>query len=159
MARKKLIIICGISSIVLMGAGGTLAAFKFMSHKNMGTSPVSASAVPPKLIFFNDVLDITVSISPDQNTPPTSFVQIGLQFSTYNAAAIVSYVQLQPIVKAEIISTLMTQTTTELSDIHARALLIKSCLDISNAVLEKNANFKSAPAFSAAYITNLVVQE
>ncbi|OYV34110.1 MAG: hypothetical protein B7Z81_10475 [Acidocella sp. 20-61-6] len=158
MARKKLIIvISGICMVILVGVGGTFGALKFLSHKK--TSTTSVTVVPPRPLYFTDVLDVTVSIPPDPNTPPTSFVQVGLQFSTYDPAVIVSYVQLQPIIKAEIISILMTQTSSGLSDIHARATLIKACLDISNSVLLKNANFKSSQPFGAAYITNLVVQE
>ncbi|MDR3520784.1 MAG: flagellar basal body-associated FliL family protein [Acidocella sp.] len=160
MASKKLYIVISIVVIVATGGiGGTFAAFKFISYKNAGSTVASAVIVPPKPIFFTDVMDVTVSIPPEQNAPPTSFVQVGLQFSTSDPEAIVSYGELQPIIKAAIISILMTQTTNALADPKARAVLIKSCLDISNNVLEKNSNFKAIPPFSAAYITNLVVQE
>jgi flagellar basal body-associated protein FliL len=160
MASKKIYIVISIVVIVAtIGTGGTFAVLKFIPHKKAGGTVASAVIVPTKPIFFTDVMDVTVSIPPEQNASPTSFVQVGLQFSTYDPAAIVSYGELQPIIKAAIISILMTQTTSGLADSKARAALIKSCLDISNDVLEKNANLKAIPPFSAAYITNLVVQE
>jgi flagellar basal body-associated protein FliL len=100
-----------------------------------------------------------VSIPPDQGSPPTSFVQVGVQFSTYDQTAVASFAALQPIIKADIIGLMMSETGNGLADSKTRDSIAQSCLSISNKVLAANGNFKTTPAFSAAYITNLVVQE
>lgn len=154
---KKILVIAGVAVIGLGAvAGGTFAALEFWPRHKAASIPVP---VPPKPIYFTDVASVTVSIPPDQGAPPTSYVQMSVQFSTYDQLAVVSFTTLLPIIKAQMIGVLMSQTGNGLADPKTRDAITKSCLSISNKVLSQNANFKTTPAFSAAYITNLVVQE
>lgn len=156
--KGKILVIAGVAVLGLgAAAGGTVAALQFWPHKNTVQAPPPPP--PPKPLYFTDVASVTVSIPPDTGSPPTSFVQVGVQFSTYDQTAVASFMALQPIIKADIIGVLMGQTGNSLADPKTRDAITQSCLNISNKVLAQNANFKTTPAFSAAYITNLVVQE
>jgi flagellar basal body-associated protein FliL len=125
-------------------------------------APAQAAALPlppPKQIYFADLSDITVSIPPDSGEPATSYVEFGIQFSTYDQNALTTFDEMQPIIKSDIINLLMNETSRGLQDPQTRADLLKSCLDISNTVMAHSANYPPPPPFSAAYITDLVVQD
>jgi flagellar basal body-associated protein FliL len=157
--KGKILLIAGVAVVGLgAAAGGTFAVLEFWPHKDTGQAKAAAPP-PPKPLYFTDVANVTVSIPPDTGSPPTSFVQVGVQFSTYDQTAVASFTALQPIIKADIIGVLMGQTGNAMADPKTREAIAQSCLDISNKVLAQNANFKTTPAFTAAYITNLVVQE
>jgi flagellar basal body-associated protein FliL len=140
-----------------VGAGGMFGFLHFKPHK---AGVVTAMAVPatPKPVYFADLSDVTVSIPPDTGQPATSYLEFGIQFSTTDQSALTTFDELQPIIKSDIINLLMNETSHGLQDPQTRADLIKSCLDISNTVLARNANY-TPPPFGAAYITNLVVQD
>ena len=70
-----------------------------------------------------------------------------------------SFNTLQPIIKSQIISLLMSETSSALQNPTTRAQLIQSSLDAANSVLAKNAGKPDDKPFDAAYITNLVVQD
>lgn len=153
----KILVIAGVAVIgVGAAAGGTFAALEFWPHHKVAAVPVAA---PPKPLYFTDVASVTVSIPPDQGAPPTSYVQMSVQFSTYDQTAVTSFTALLPIIKSQIIGLLMSETGNGLADPKTRDAIVQSCLGISNKVLAQNGNFKTVAPFSAAYITNLVVQE
>jgi len=141
-----------------LGAGGVIGAQMFLPHSSSGPAKPPPPP-PPKPTLFADVSDITVSIPPDTGQPATSYLQFAVQFATTDPNAIIVFSQLQPIIKADIISLLMNETSHGLQDPTTRADLMKSCLDITNEVMSQKANYTPAPPFTAAYITNLVVQD
>lgn len=154
--NKKLLILAGAAVIVIGGgAGGALWKLGIFPH-HAAAKPLVA---PPKPILFASLSDVVVSVPDDAGDPPSSFVQFGVQFSTYDEKALTSFAAVQPIIKSDIISLLMTETGKSLEDPATRATLAKDCLDISNNVLARNANYTPAKPFNAAYITNLVVQD
>ncbi|OYV33095.1 MAG: hypothetical protein B7Z81_11870, partial [Acidocella sp. 20-61-6] len=152
-------------SAMALGAGGTVAAIHLLPHAaaKIGAGTTAAvhkpAPVKPKPIFFSDLPGIVVSIPPQANTPSTSYVEIDMQFATYDQKALADFTTLQPIIKAEIISLLMGQTSDGLQDAAVRAKIIASCLQIANSVLKKNGMASGTAPFTAAYITNLVIQD
>jgi flagellar basal body-associated protein FliL len=143
-----------------IGVGATLGVVHFTGHpaSAQAASAAAPAAAPPKPMFFANLSDVTVSIPPDTGEPATSYVEFGVQFATTDQTALTTFDELQPIIKSDIINLLMNETSRGLQDPQTRADLVKSCLDISNTVLARNANVSPAP-FSNAYITNLVVQD
>jgi len=145
---------------VAAGIGGTLGVLRILPHGSPG-APASANkiaAAASRQIYFADLSDITVSIPPQAGAPATSYVEFGIQFSTYDPNAVTRFTTLDPIIKAEIIDLLMSKTSTALQDQNVRSDLIQNCLNISNDVLVKNGAVNAPPPFNAAYITNLVIQ-
>jgi len=141
-----------------VGAGGMFGFLHFKPHPAGVTAAAVTVPAAPKTVYFADLSDVTVSIPPDTGEPATSYLEFGIQFSTTDQNALTAFDELQPIIKSDIINLLMNETSHSLQDPQTRADLIKSCLDISNNVLARNANYTPAP-FGAAYITNLVVQD
>jgi flagellar basal body-associated protein FliL len=146
-----------------LGVGGTLGAIHLLTPPATAAAAGAAAPRPApvkaKPIFFSDLPGIVVSIPPQPNTPSTSYVDIDMQFATYDAKALTDFNTLQPIIKAEIISLLMSQTSGALQDQSVRAKVIASCLQIANSVLKLNGMANGGPPFTAAYITNLVIQD
>lgn len=158
MGKKLLIVAAGI--ILLAGAaGGTLFALGILPpHAKHDKHAKAHTPPPPKPLLFASLSDIVVSIPPDSGQPASAFVQFGVQFATQNDKAVTDFTALQPIIKAQIISLLMTQTGKSLADPATRGMLVKNCVGIANTVLTHNAGYTGNGPFSAAYITNLVVQ-
>ena len=149
-------------AIVAIGAsiGGTLAVSQLMHHP----SPTVASGEPPKPpppkpVYFATLTDVTVSIPPTTGAPATSYVDFSVQLSTYDQNALVPFEELQPIIKAAVITLLMNETSQSLQDPQARVDLTKGCLHIANDVVDRNASYSPSNPFGSAYITNLVVQD
>ena len=153
--------------IVLALAAGAGAMFGVMRFLPMGGAAIHAQdtakstedSAHPKPIFFADLSSIVVSVPPQTGAPATSYVQIGLQFSTHDERALESFNTLQPIIKSQVINLLMSETSTALQNLTTRTELIQNSLDAVNDVLAKNAGAGSDKPFDAAYITNLVVQD
>ncbi|GLR67538.1 hypothetical protein GCM10010909_22190 [Acidocella aquatica] len=156
MNLKKILIFGGIALAVIGGGGGGAVVYLHHGGKTAAAKPV---VVPPKPILFAELDNVVVSIPADVGDPATSYVQFGIQFATTNPDAVTQFGALQPIIKADIINLMMNETQKTLQDPATRARLAKNCLGISNSVLSGSANFTPANPFSAAYITNLVVQE
>lgn len=155
---KKIILIAA-GAVVLLGGGiGGTVAFLTMGHH--ASSPAKAAPPPkPKPIYFAQLGDVVVSVpADDSDGAATTYVQITLQFSTFDQNAVTTFTNLQPIIKAQIINLLMAQTAKALIDPSTHAALAKHCLDISNQVLNASANYTPPNPFTAAYITNLVEQ-
>jgi flagellar basal body-associated protein FliL len=154
---KKIILIAA-GAVVLLGGGiGGTVAFLTMGHHAGG--PAKAAPPPPKPIYFAQLGDVVVSVPADgSDGAATTYVQITLQFSTFDQNAVTTFTNLQPIIKAQIINLLMAQTAKALVDPNTHAALAKDCLDISNQVLDASANYTPPNPFTAAYITNLVEQ-
>jgi len=158
MGLKKIITIAGVAIVVLGGGvAGTMFALGLFSHEGkLAGKPVNA---PPKPILFAELTDVVVSVPDDVGDPPSSFVQFAVQFATTDPNAVTSFTSVQPIIKSDIIGLLMNETGKALEDPATRATLAKNCLDISNNVVIHSANYASPAPFTAAYITNLVVQD
>jgi flagellar basal body-associated protein FliL len=158
MALGKILMIAGIVVVAIgAGIGGTLGVIAVMPHHTAAT----ATKPPPpaiKPLFFASLTDVIVSIPADAGDPPSSFVQFAVNFSTYDQNAITAFAEVQPIIKSDVISLLMNETGKTLQDPATRSDLSKSCLAIANTVLSRSASFTPANPFTAAYITNLVVQ-
>ena len=156
MALGKILMIAGIVVVAIgAGIGGTLGVTALMPHHT-----ASAAKLPPaiKTLFFASLTDVIVSIPADAGAPPSSFVQFAVNFSTYDQNAITAFAEVQPIIKSDVISLLMNETGKTLQDPATRNDLSKSCLAIANTVLSRSASFTPMNPFTAAYITNLVVQ-
>jgi len=153
---KKIILFGGIGIVVLLAGGG--GAFAYLELNQKPAAPAKPVALPPKPIVFAALPDLVVSIPDDAGDPPSSYVQLTLQFATTDPNAVTAFTNLQPIIKSQIISLLMNETGKTLADPAGRDTLTKNCLAISNTVLTKSAGYTPANPFSAAYITNLVVQ-
>jgi len=147
----------GIAVVALgVGMGGALGAMHFLG----GTVASAHAETPPQKsgpILFAPLDDITVSIPPAAGEPPDSYVDIGIQFATHDQKAVDAFTALEPIVKANVLALLMAQNTESLQSEPDRSAIIAKCLDIANSVVEKNANYQSAP-FIGGYVTNLMVQ-
>ncbi len=157
---NKLVLAGGIVLAIVAGAGGMFGAMRFLPHGDGASAHAAATAkAHPKPILFADLSDIVVSIPPQAGAPASSYVQFGVQFSTYDQAAVASFTTLLPIIKSQIINLLMSETGAALQDPAARNTLIQNCLDIANSVLAKNGASSTAKPFTAAYVTNLVVQD
>jgi len=143
-----------------IGAGGTLGLQTYLPHGSASGMPAKLPPPPPpKPVLFADISDITVSIPPEAGEPATSYLVFAVQFSTTDPNALTVFAELQPIIKADIISLLMNETSHALQDPRTRTDLTQSCLDISNQVLVQKADYVTPTPFTAAYITNLVVQD
>lgn len=148
--------------VAVLGAGGTFAAMEFL-HLGGPKAAAKPVVLPPKPILFAVLAVPAVSISPDTGSPASSFVDFGIQFSTTDPAALVTFTSLQPIIQSAIINLLLAETATQLQDPAVRTALIASSLAAANGILLKNGYAPPAPAppappFSAAYITQLTVQ-
>jgi flagellar basal body-associated protein FliL len=158
MALNKLIIIGGIVAVLAAGGvGGTMEVMSVLHHRAMAAAKPAVPA--PKPIFFAELADVVVSVPTASDDPTSAFVQFAVQFSTFDPNAGATFSALQPIIKSEIISLLMNQTGKSLQDPATRAALAKNSLAIANSVLARSANYTPANPFTAAYITNLVVQD
>jgi len=115
--------------------------------------------VPPKPINFAEIAGILVNVPADTGDPAASMVQLDIQFATTDPNAVNEFNQLQPIIKSDLITLLMSQTVKTLQDPTARATLTQSATGIVNNVLTQSASYTPANPFTAAYITNLVVQD
>jgi flagellar basal body-associated protein FliL len=159
---NKLVMACVIILAIVAGAGVMLGVMHFLpmggADHAQAAGKTDKSAHPPS-IFFADLPDIVVSIPPQAGAPATSYVQIGMQFSTYDHHAVDSFTTFEPIIKSQVINLLMNETSAALQDPATRALLVQNCLNIANSVLAKNAGESTGKLFTAAYITNLVVQD
>jgi len=154
---KKVILFSVIGVVVLGGAGG--GGFAYYTLMMKPAAPAKPVVLPPKPIVFAAITDIVVSVPPDDGDPPSAYVQFAVQFATTDPNAVTSFTALEPIVKSQIISLLLNETGKSLQDPATRASLTKNCLDISNHVLTQNAGYTPPNPFTAAYITNLVVQD
>jgi flagellar basal body-associated protein FliL len=141
------------------GIGGTLGVTEFMHHPAPTVASGQAPKPPPKPVYFATLTDVTVSIPPAAGDASTSYVNFSVQLSTFDQNALVTFEELQPIIKAAVITLLMNETSQTLQDPQTRVDLTKGCLHIANDVLNRNASYSPANPFVAAYITNLVVQD
>ena len=157
---KALLIVLIVILAIAAGIGGTLGVTEYVHHV---TATVASGdmpkAAPPKPLFFATLSDVTVSIPPEAGSPATSYVEFSVQLSTYDQNALVTFEELQPIIKSAVITLLMNETSQSLQDPQTRVDLTKGCLHIANDVLDRNASYTPANPFGSAYITNLVVQD
>jgi flagellar basal body-associated protein FliL len=153
---KKIILIAAGTVVLLAGGVGGTIAFLTLGHHNNTATP--AAPPPPKPIYFAQLNDVVVSVPADTNDPTSSYIQITLQFSTFDQNAVTTFTNLQPIIKAQVINLLMSQTAKSLTAPSTHDALSKTCLDIANKVLNTSANYTPPNPFTAAYITNLVEQ-
>lgn len=153
---KKIILIAAGAVVLLVGGVGGTIAFLTLGHHNNAATPTAPP--PPKPIYFAQLNDVVVSVPADTNDSTSSYIQITLQFSTFDQNAVTTFTNLQPIIKAQIISLLMSKTAKSLTDPSTHDTLSKNCLDIANKVLNTSASYTPPNPFTAAYITNLVEQ-
>jgi flagellar basal body-associated protein FliL len=157
---KVLLIVLIAMVAIAASIGGTLVVSGSMHHAaSTVASGQAPKPPPPKPVYFATLTDITVSIPPQTGAAATSYVNFSVQLSTYDQNALVPFEELQPIIKAAIITLLMNETSQSLQDPQARVDLTKDCLHIANDVVDRNASYSPVNPFSAAYITNLVVQD
>jgi flagellar basal body-associated protein FliL len=157
---KALLVVLIVILAIAAGIGGTLGVTDYLHHV---TSTVASGQAPkphpPKTIYFATLNDVTVSIPPESGAAATSYVEFSVQLSTFDQNALMTFEELQPIIKSAIITLLMNETSQSLQDPQTRVDLTKGCLHIANDVLDRNASYSPANPFGSAYITNLVVQD
>jgi flagellar basal body-associated protein FliL len=156
------LVTAGVIVLALVGGGGAVFGvmhFLQMGNANHAHSDAAKTNAHPKPILFADLSDIVVSIPPQAGAPATSYVQIGMQFSTRDEKAVESFTALQPIIKAQVINLLMSETSAALQNPTTRNQLIQDCLNAANSVLAQNSGNSGGKPFDAVYITNLVVQD
>ena len=151
---KKILLFAGIGVVVLGAAGGGFAYFTLLHHK-----PAKAVAAAPKPILFATLPDIVVSIPDNTGDPPSAFVQFAVEFSTTDPKAVAAFGGVAPIIKSQIINLLMNETGAALQSPANRATLTKNCLNVADDVVAHSAGYIAPNPFTAAYITNLVVQD
>ncbi len=156
---KKLLLPIIIVVVLAIGIGATFGVLHFMHSGSSSKTVAKPVVVPPKPIFFAQLPDVVVTIPPDTGQPASSYVQLGLQFATYDQTSLATFDELQPIIKADVINLMLSQTSAGLQSQADRDALTKSCQTIVNNVMTKNANYTPANPFFAAYITNLVIQD
>jgi flagellar basal body-associated protein FliL len=156
---KALLIVLVALFAVIASVGGTLGAMQYLHHPDSVTPSADSVKPPTKPIYFATLSDITVSIPPQSDTAATSYVEFSVQLSTYDQSALVYFEEMEPIIKSAVIALLMNETSQSLQDPQTRVDLSKGCLHIANDVLARNASYTPANPFTAAYITNLVVQD
>ena len=152
---NKTILFAGIGAVLLASGGGGYAYYTMAYHPGTPAKPVVA---PQKPLVFAAIPDIVVSVAADASDPTTSFVQLTLQFATTDPDAVTAFTAVQPIIKSQIISLLMSETVKTLGDPATRATLVQNCLKISNNAVNTSGNFTPKAPFTAAYITSFVVQ-
>jgi flagellar basal body-associated protein FliL len=157
---KALLVVLIVILAIAVGIGGTLGISDYIHHADATVaSGEPPKPPPPKPLYFATLTDVTVSIPPQVGAAATSYVEFSVQLSTYDQNALVTFEELQPIIKAAVITLLMNETSQSLQDPQTRVDLTKGCLHIANDVLDRNASYTPANPFGAAYITNLVVQD
>ncbi len=156
---KVLLVVLIVILAIAAGVGGTLGVTDYMHHPNATVASGQAPKPLPRPVYFATLTDVTVSIPPQAGAAATSYVDFSVQLSTYDQNALVTFEELQPIIKAAVITLLMNETSQSLQDPQTRVDLTKSCLHIANDVLDRNASYSPSNPFGSAYITNLVVQD
>ena len=156
---KILVIVLGAILVIALSIGGTIGVIAYLHHPAPNVaSGQPPKPPPPKPIYFANLSDVTVSIPPETGAAATSYVAFSVQLSTSDQNAMMTFEELQPIIKSAVITLLMNETSQSLQDPQTRVDLTKGCLHIANDVLARNASFTPSNPFSSAYITNLVVQ-
>ncbi len=153
---KKLIII-GVAALLLLGGGGAAAYFLLLAP-HAKTATAKPSPPKPKPLLFSELIDLVASIPPDTGQPASSYLSMSIQFSTTDPAAPAAFTGIVPIIKSEIITLMLNQTGKTVSDPAARQALLAASLAAVNQALTKTVDYTPANPFTAAYITNLVVQ-
>ena len=157
---KALLVVLIVILAIAAGIGGTLGVTDYMHHANATVASNAAPKPPaPKPLYFATLTDVTVSIPPQVGAAATSYVEFSVQLSTFDQNALVTFEELQPIIRAAVITLLMNETSATLQDPQTRVDLTKGCLHIANDVLDRNASYNPPNPFGSAYITNLVVQD
>jgi flagellar basal body-associated protein FliL len=151
---KKIILIAVVAAVLL--GGGIGGAFFYISAHHAATA--KKLPVPPKPIYFAQLADLVVTVPADTGDSTSTYVQITLQFSSFDQDAVTDFGNLQPIIKSQIITLLMAKNAKSLMDPSTHDELTKTCLGIANQALNKSANYTPPNPFTAAYITNLVEQ-
>ena len=151
----KKIILIAVAAVVLLG-GGIGGVFFYLSMHH--AKPAAAKLPPPRPIFFAELADMVVTVPADTDDTTATYVQITLQFSSFDTNAVTMFGNLQPIIKSQVIALLMGKTAKALMDPSTHDALTRSCLAIANQVLDKSASYTPPNPFTAAYITNLVEQ-
>jgi len=159
MVKILLIVLIAILAVAAT-IGGTLGVSEYLHHANPTVASGAApKPPPPKPVYFATLTDVTVSIPPETGAAATSYLEFSVQFSSNDQNSLVTFEELQPIIKAAIITLLMNETSQSLQDPQTRVDLTKGCLHIANEVLDRNASYNPPNPFNSAYITNLVVQD
>jgi len=151
----KKIILIAIAAVVLLGGGiGGLFYYLSMHHASVATHRLP----PPRPIYFAELDDLVVTVPADTGDATSTYVQITLEFSSFDPNAVTDFSNLQPIIKSQIITLLMAKTAKSLMDPSTHDDLTRTCLAIANQVVNKTADYAPPNPFTAAYITNLVEQ-
>lgn len=152
--KKAVFIALGAVVLLALGGGGAYA------YLTLTAKPGKHAASPPKPspIFFAQLADLVVSIPDQAGDPPADFVDVTLQFQTGKEDQLANFSTIEPIIRSQLIGILMRQSAKTLSDPAVRQQIEQQSLEVVNAALQSRHYAQTAP-FTAAFITNLVVQD
>ncbi len=139
-------------AVLVLGAGGG-AAFMLM-HR----APASAAAVAPKPLYFADLSNLVVSVPSDGSGGDQVYIQISVQFSSYDQNAVTAFDTVSPIIKSQMIQFMMAKTAKDIMDPANQSSMSAAFLKIVNGAMSKAGPYSGTAPFLAAYITNLVEQ-
>lgn len=154
---KKIIVSLVVFILIssLAGVGAYIYFFKMKHHHEK-----SISVVHQGPIMFAQMSNLVVSVPANStNTTNQVFIELSVQFSTFDPNAVSSFNDLLPIIQSKIVSMLMEKNAVDLMNPNTHKSLSFDFLAIVNSVLDKQQNFKPKDPFSAAYITNIVQQD
>jgi flagellar basal body-associated protein FliL len=138
------------------GGGG---GYYFMQGKEkLNRGGITKEVVVKKPLFFAELSDIIVSVPSDSGSSDQDYIQLTVQFSTVDQNAVTDFGEIQPIIKAKIISLLMAKTVKSIMDPKNQNSLSDQMLAITNDTVIKSVNYNLGDPFMGAYITNLVEQ-
>jgi flagellar basal body-associated protein FliL len=162
---KKFGLIAGIVILVIAaGAGGTFAFLKLYSPGAKAAS-LTKKLQQPSPIYFAKLDNVVVSIPAtasnpaDAGDPPSSvFLQFSIEFETGDENQVNNFNIVEPIIEARILRLLMQENAQSLQNTNEQSKIEQASLNLANTTLETGHYAQTAP-FSAALITNLVVQD
>ncbi len=165
---RILLIILGVVLAVAAGIGGTLGVEHFIFHTDIlggatathsgGTGKEKAKPpAPPKPDLFATLDNVIASIPDEAGDPPSSYLVFAIQFVTTDQKYIDDFNEVQPMIRAKVLSLLMAENGTTIRDPKVEAKLSSDALDAVNQIIIEQKLAKT-PGFTKALITNLVTQ-
>ncbi|WP_297371391.1 flagellar basal body-associated protein FliL [Acidocella sp.] len=151
--KKSIIAMIAGGVVLVVGAGG--GAAYMLLHK---APAATHAAVAPKPLYFADMSGLVVSVPSDVNSGDQVYIQISVQFSTYDQNAATAFDSVSPIIKSQIIQFLMAKTAKDIMAPANQPAMSGAFLKIVNDAMSKAGPYSGTSPFSAAYITNLVEQ-
>ena len=163
MKRIILLSAAGLLGAIML-AGDGVAVWLFMTRTQVGnladatTLAANPTGVHHGKVHFATMPKVIVSLA--RNNPNgASYAQIGLSFSSYNQKAVEAFESVRPIIKAEIISSVMAHADQVATGSQAarKAIIASALADANKVVAQQDAKLGKSP-FLGAYLTDFLLQ-